>query len=368
VPVESATQVAPGAPVPPTRPSKVVADLDFAPGKYAGDLRVKGEIAVPKEILQPTLARIATQLTHTTNAKVEFNPQTGNFEISGNRSVLWGLWKPPFKLELKPITEEGKFGFKVVRFDHPGPSLFVDTYFLNKTAACTTEKGYPTTYDSDKGALWVDADTVVHRWTHLSPWLHVDFTGVPLAVKSDGQGGLVVDMDGEPTSAPRENKARVRLDTYSVRMLLNDAFGENFSVDGIDMAEGKMVLHGKARSGFVEGVAAFFTLLSVFAGGSGEMPDSRVKVDLTVTQVDGNLHLKPSLGGQSAIEKIASGMNQRGLPATPRDGYVEVEAKCLLAKYNILSARITPAGLMVETTTDPASIAEKPPHADYHRR
>ncbi|MBM3269251.1 MAG: hypothetical protein FJZ01_16540, partial [Candidatus Sericytochromatia bacterium] len=247
---------APGAqePAKAGRPTKVVADLEIEPGRSYGDLRVQGEITVPREVLQPTLAAIAGQLTNTTNAKVEFNARTGRFEISGNYSVLWGLWKPRFKLELEAVAGEAGLGFKVARFEHPGPSWIVDNYFLKRTAQCVTDKGYPTTYDKASKTLRVDADTVVHRWSKLSPWLRMDFSQTPLAVKPDGDGGIVVDMDGGETREPHSNSTRIRLDAQRLMLLLNGAFGEHFEVRSVEMNEGKFKLHGKARAPLLDGI------------------------------------------------------------------------------------------------------------------
>ncbi len=342
------------------RPAKVVADLDIGPGRSGGDLRVRGEVAVPREILQPALAAVAGQLTNTSDAKVDFNEATGRFEISGAYQMLWGLWKPRFKLELEPISQDGAFGFKVARFDHPGPSWPVDNYFLDRTATCTTDKGYPTTYDKAAKTFWVDADTIVHRWTHLSPYLRMDFSRTPLAVKSDGEGGIVVDMDGEPTRAPHSNKTHIRLDAEAIKLVFNAAFGEHFEVQAIEMAEGKFKLQGKARAPIIDGIVGLFAIFALAAGGNPQVGDTRIKVNVDIEQDGGLLRVRPDMGGQSAINKLVDAMRSRGLKAEAREGYAELVAADLFAKYGIERAALTPAGLMIEATTSPDAVAHPP--------
>lgn len=344
-------------------PQQVVADLTLEPGKYAGDLRVKGEVVVPREIVQPALDRIAGQLEHTKNASVTFNPASGTFTISGTYTGL-PFWHPDFQIELEPVIENGKFGLKVVKFDHPGPHWIVDNYFLRKVARCTTDKGYPAEFDKKAKTFWIDADAVVHSWTNLSRWLRLDLSQTPLDVKGDGKGGVVFDMDGPPTDKPHENKARIRLDEYAVKAVFNDAFGEHFNIRSVDMSDGKFRLHGRARSDLVDGIKGLFALFALAAGGNPDVGESGIKASLEIEQKGDRLLVRPDIGGQKAIAQIAKAMQERGFPAQARDGYVEVSAPELYKKYNVQSLKLTPAGLLVEASTAPAEIARPPKRFD----
>ncbi len=338
---------------------RTVADVTLEPGKYAGDLRVKGEVVVPEAILKPALDRIAGQLVNTKGAKVEFDAKSGNFVISGTYTGI-PLWHPSFRLELEPVAENGKFGLKVASFKHPGPHWLVDDYFLQKTARCTTDKGYPAEFDKGAKAFWIDADAVVHSWTNLSSWLHIDLSQTPLDVKSDGNGGVVLDMDGPPTDKPRENKAHIRLDAYSIKAVFNDAFGEQFQVEDVEMKADRFRLTGKVRSDLVDGIVGLFALFAAAAGGNPNMPDTRLTAHVDIEQQGDKLLVRPDLGGQKAVTKIADALRGRGIPAEARQGYVELPKSDLLKKYDIESLKLTPAGLLIEASTDPEAIATAP--------
>lgn len=353
---QAAQEAAKGAKTP-----RVVADVTMEPGKYAGDLRVKGEVVVPQEILLPALDRIAGQLENTKNPKVEFDAKTGNFVVSGTYTGL-PLWHPTFKLELEPVMEGGKFGLKVAKLEHPGPHWIVDNYFLKKTARCTTDKGYPSEFDKKAKTFWVNADAVVHSWTKLSPWLHLDFSQTPLNVKTDGNGGVVFDMDGPPTDKPHENKARIRLDAYSISAIFNEAFGEHFQIRDIEMSEGRFRLNGRARSDLVDGIKGLFALFALAAGGNPDMGEPGIKAHVDIEQKGDNFLIRPGIGGQKAANQIAEALRSRNLPAQARDGYVELPSAELFKKYNLQSLKLTPAGLLVEASTEPAAIATPPRH------
>lgn len=350
-PVQDAPQVA--------WPRQVVADVTLEPGRYAGDLRIKGEVVVPQDILQPALDRIAGQLTHTRNPKVGFDPVRGTFQITGTYTGL-PLWHPDFRIDLKPVIKDGKFGLEVTGFDHPGPHWIVDAYFLKKVARCTTDKGYPAEFDRKARTFWIDANAVVHSWTRLSPWLHLDLSRTPFEVRGDGHGGVVLDMDGPPAQGPRENKARIRLDEYAIKAVFNDAFGEHFHVRSIDMAQGKFRLRGRARSDLLDGITGLFALLALAAGGNPHVGEAGIDATVEIAQDKDRFLLRPDIGGQRGIRQIADALSRRGIPASAREGFVEVAAPALLAKYHVQSLDLTPAGLLIEASVAPAEVAHPP--------
>ena len=331
---------------------QIVADVEVSPSPRYGDLRIKGEFVVPRELMEEALSRITNSLEHTKDGKVIFDAAKGTFVISGKYDGL-PFWHPKFRMELKPIIKDGAVGLEQLSFEHAGPHWLFDDWKNGKIAECVTKKGYPATWDAKAKTFWLDTNQVLHTFTKLPYNLNVDLGGAKLGLKADAEGDLVVDL-GEPLAEqPTKTHATIRMDKGPLMSLMNEAFGERFQVTDIAFGDRTAKITGKAKSEIMDGVAAFVMLFAMATGGgvNGNI-DSRVDATVDITQEGDILTLNPSFNNAKVRAVMIEALTKRGIKATDTGSGLALDTRSIPGFGAVQKMELTPAGLLVDAFPD----------------